>query len=114
MSTSKWQGFLQALSFLGVGLLVVWMIGLSVTSYQLLTEIRHTQKSSRSVLDFVNDCTKPSGDCYKAGQAQDAAQVGQINAATIAAAYCATHGEADTYAHATRCVRRLLTKGEGK
>lgn len=103
---------LLAVTYLATGALIVMQVWMLSTVVQVTGQIRETQQSSKSVLGYVNDCTKPSGKCYRRGQAQDAAQVGQINAATIAAAYCATKGRMDTYAHATRCVRRLLEKGK--
>lgn len=101
-----WRPLAYSIFGISLGAFVVLMAWLIVAQYQVTAEIRATQT-------LLEDCTSPDGACYKEQQSRAAQQIGQVNAATIAAAYCATHGETDTYRHATRCVKRLL-QGEGK
>lgn len=71
------------------------------------TQIRDTQKSSRSILDYINDCTEPTGKCYQASEARDAEQAGAYNAAVIAAAWCISLDPA-THRELTQCVVKIL------
>ena len=99
---------LLAVTYLATGALIVLQVWMLVTVYQVTGKIRETQQATGAVLAYIDDCTKTTGDCYQKSEARDAAQVGKINAATVAAAYCAVNGQMNTYAQATRCVRRLI------
>lgn len=85
------------------------------------TAIRETQKSSRAVIEFINDCTQPTGQCYQQSQASQAAQAGEFNAAVFAAARCtvlAIQAGDEDGSEVQECIGRILDgrhhPGKGK
>jgi hypothetical protein len=87
-----------------VGLLVVGVVWISITSAETLHAIRTQQGQTKPVLTStkqaadnarqvarrIESCTTPGRRCYQRGQRQTAAVVGDINASIVAAAACAT------------------------
>lgn len=78
-----------------VGVLIVAVLLLIVRTWSVTDQIRESQKTntgtleaSQRTLDTVNDCTQPSGDCFKRGQKRTASAVGDINRVVILAAAC--------------------------
>ena len=78
-----------------VGLLIVAVLALMVRTWSLTDQTREAQKTntgtleaSQRTLDRVNDCTQPSGECFKRGQEQTAKAVGDINRVVVLAAAC--------------------------
>jgi hypothetical protein len=55
------------------------------------TQVDNTQKADErdATLLAIQDCTQPSGECYKRGQKRTAAAVGDIGAANILTVVCA-------------------------
>lgn len=51
--------------------------------------IRETQVNNRTLLNTINDCTQPTGKCYRAGQKRTGDAVASINRVVILAASCA-------------------------
>ena len=78
-----------------VGCLVVAVLVLMVRTWSLTDQIRESQKTNtgtleatQQTLDAVNDCTQPTGKCFKRGQSQTAKAVGDINRVVVLAAAC--------------------------
>jgi hypothetical protein len=102
-SNQWWRPLTYAVGGLCAGafvVMLVWMLvsvnqtanrveKLAADNADTTTKIRDTQKSSRSLLNLINDCIKPEGKCRKESEARDAAQIGAFNAAVIATRYCA-------------------------
>jgi hypothetical protein len=102
-----WRPYVQGILAAAVGALVVMLAWLLVSIYQVIADIRATQKSNETILEYNKDCTQPEGKCYKAAEARDAAQVGAFNAAVIAAAWCATQHPESRHELAV-CVGKVL------
>lgn len=86
-----------ALVAIAVGVLVVMVLALMVKTWSLTDQIRSSQvnntaarKSSDRTLAAIEDCTKPTGDCYQRGQKRTAAAVGDINRVVILASACSS------------------------
>lgn len=62
----------------------------SYTSSRSLQAIEDGQKSGHTLLNTINDCTQPTGKCYKRGQRRTASAVSSINQVVILAAACAS------------------------
>jgi hypothetical protein len=118
----RWRTFLQTVLAAAIGAFIVLMVWMVVTLLGVVNSIeelvkegnettdkvRQTQKTSRSLLEYVNDCTKPQGECYQASEARDAEQVGKFNAAVIAAAWCASHHTDSSIRELTVCVGKRI------
>lgn len=124
VAPETWRRVFDAVRYMALGAFIVLMGGLLFTLTQVLssvqklagdtddtvTEIRQTQKGSRSLLEFLKDCTEPEGRCFQEAQARAAEQAGALNAAVIAAQYCSDQvlGDAYTLRELTACVGQIL------
>jgi hypothetical protein len=86
----EWRAVLWQVLVFGVVTLVVFC---SVTSAITVLIVHSSQDDGQHLLDQVNSCTNPKGECYQRSQAQLAQTIDQIKAnsrgATSAAAACA-------------------------
>lgn len=69
--------------------LVVLLVAALATVVILVGQIRATQTRNSPVLHVIQDCTQPSGACYKRGQQQTAKVVGNIGTNTAVIVVCA-------------------------
>ena len=72
--------------------------------------VRANTAQLKRVVEQLRDCVTRDGRCYKQGEAQDAAQVGAINAATIAAAACMDKPGVQSQVEVRQCVGRQLVR----
>lgn len=86
---------LYALVAVLVGVLVVAVLALMTRTWSLTDQIRESQvqntaarESSDRTLHAIQDCTQPTGECFKRGQTQTAKAVGDINRVVILASAC--------------------------
>jgi hypothetical protein len=79
---------LYALIGVAVGILLLGTLALLVRTWSVTDQIRTAQETNAGVLEAVQDCTQPGGDCFQRGQKQTAAAVGDINRVVILAAAC--------------------------
>lgn len=101
-----------AIAYIGAGLLALLVVALLARTFTIAAAIKEQQKQNTAqaattteLLELIQDCTRPQGKCAKRTAAQDAAQVGSINAATYAAAWCAvTAPRSQTYKGFLKCV----------
>lgn len=94
-----------------VGIIVVGVLWLVISTYQLTRAIRETQKPTAQTidlisetLDIIKDCTEPTGECYRRGKQQNADTIDDLTKASIYAAYCAARHEGQTVAEIHACV----------
>ena len=71
------------------------------------------QKQLLALAKDIENCNTPNGDCYQQRIAELSAQSGQVNAITLAAAYCAISGDVTTYKEMTSCVKGLTGSLDG-
>lgn len=87
--------------------IVLILVAAGVGAY-FAVQIRHNQKNTKEVLETVQDCTDPEGDCYRRSVEQQANAIVQLNAKTqqivVAAAACAKVPENVTEAQIRVCV----------
>ena len=108
MTTHWWRPFLWGITGLAIGSLGVMF---TVSLFTLLTvtdDIQTTGRSSQDLLEALEDCTEPDGECYRESEARDAAQAGAFNAAVVATAYCVHHYPGATHRELTKCVEKIL------
>lgn len=65
------------------------LVALAAQSASTTHAIRETQVDNHTLLDTINDCTQPSGDCYMRGQKRTGDAVASINRVVILASACA-------------------------
>lgn len=70
--------------------LVLAVLYVVLAAAQTTHAIRDTQVNNRTLLATIQDCTQPTGDCYRRGQQQTASAVSSINRVVILAAACAS------------------------
>ena len=78
-----------------LGLLVVLLVVAVIQTWVLADDIRGSQKTNQSVLQYVQDCTTPGGDCYSRSEERYATAVSGINAGTLRIIAAALACEAD-------------------
>lgn len=94
-------------AFQGYGVYLIFDLTSGIE--RTVTEVRQTQKSSRSIIEKLNDCTKPRGECYQASEARDAKQQGAFNATVLAAAWCINQ-DPPSHRALRQCVAEILDK----
>ncbi len=62
----------------------------------------------KAIQSAIKACTIPQGDCYQAEEVQDAAQVGDINAITYLAVWCADQPGSQTFREVVACVQNEI------
>lgn len=97
-------------ALLASSLVILSLVRLAQTS-SLVEEIRRAQvtntqtlNNSDETLQVVKDCTQPTGQCFKDGQARTAEAVSSINQVVILAAACASQEHGQTVATIQQCV----------
>jgi hypothetical protein len=117
MSTYWWRPLLWGIGGMAVGMIGVMLAVVLFTLVRVTDDIQdtgessqETGRSSQELLEALEDCTEPGGECYRETEARDAAQVGAFNAVVIATNWCAEL-EPETYRELSRCVAKIL---EGK
>lgn len=97
-----------------VAVAVVFLLAATATT---VIAIRADQQDNDRVITLIEDCINPGGDCYERSQAQDAAQVRQLRAATVrvnvAVAFCQDRHPAAGVSTLTACARGLLAGRRG-
>jgi hypothetical protein len=97
------------------GFLALFLLLLLYTvaqTYSLLSTVRETQKSSRSAVLAIEDCTTPGRDCFDENQKRTGEAVSSINEVVLYAAYCADQPGATTPEEIEQCVLNQLARGE--
>jgi hypothetical protein len=112
-TTPWWRPYAQAVLAACLGALAILLAWLVVSIYQVTGEIRATQQSNEAILQYNKDCTQPQGECYKAREARDAAQLGSFNATVLAAAWCIRQ-DPPTRHDLALCVAKILDGKEHK
>jgi len=111
--TSSWRRFLWfILGCAGTALFLAVLYAL-LQGARTTQAIRDTQVDNHTVLDTIQDCTQPSGDCYMRGQKRTAGAVASINRVVILAAACAVgkHGtEIEIQSQIQTCVIEGLAR----
>src|SRR5690242_12406710 len=76
-------------------MLLVAVLVLMTRTWALTDQIRESQKTNtgtleatQKTLDAVEDCTQPTGECFRRGQKRTASAVGDINRVVILASAC--------------------------
>lgn len=89
-------GRLRSVVWTVAGLLAAALVASVLTAVVVVAQIRsdqvdNTAKSDKrdETLALIQDCTQPSGKCYKRGQRATAKAVGDIGATNILAVVCA-------------------------
>lgn len=108
-----WRPLAWAVAGATVGAVIVSSVVMFITVFVVVGDIRETQKSNEAILEYNKDCTQPTGECYQATEARDAAQVGAFNAAVIAAAWCISQ-DPESRRELTVCVGKILDGKEHK
>jgi hypothetical protein len=90
------RSVLFALVAAALGLLIVLLIAAIVQTRGLVGAVRDTQKVNTGTVRLIEDCTKPTGHCFKQGQRRTAQAVLGINGNTlhviVAALTCQSQG----------------------
>lgn len=73
-----------------------------------LDEVSTSVGNTNQILQYINDCTNPTGKCYKAGQANQAKVLGNVQLIIVLAAACAKQPENNTVTDIERCVQAGL------
>jgi hypothetical protein len=81
-------------------------------TYALLSTVRETQKSSRSAVLAIEDCTTPGRDCFDESAKRTGEAVSSINEVVLFAAYCADQPGATTPDAIEQCVLNQLARAE--
>lgn len=88
--------FFAMLLSLGIGMLLMFailtLVNIRVTQVDntpTLDQVKTNTSISKKVLREVRSCVKPTGECYKDGQARTGKAVTSIGKVTILAAACA-------------------------
>lgn len=86
---------LFALFGLAAGIFVVGAVWVGVQNYKTTQAVRETQVNNHSLLTTIiglshqiNDCTKPTGKCFKDGQQRTGAAVASISREAIVRSAC--------------------------
>lgn len=72
-----------------LGVAMGGLIGSLLVGVVVIAQVRLDQQSNSRTLEIIEDCTQPTGECYKDGQRRTTKAVGDINRVVIAAAACA-------------------------
>lgn len=100
-----------------------FMVTLSlVVLVSLAIQGKHRGKENRNLLNTIQDCTQPAGECYQRGQKRTAEVVTNLNAGAQQAAAAATAcaltlqraGKPVTYRTVYRCIVRTTQPNERK
>jgi hypothetical protein len=97
-----------------LGLAVGGLIGSLLVGVVVIAQVRVDQESNSKTLRIIEDCTQPTGECFKDGQRRTAKAVGDINTVIITAAACAAGVDPSApvdrrLADITKCVTERLT-----
>lgn len=114
-SNQWWRPFTYAVIGIALGALLVLFVYQQIALNQatnridtVTSQIRETQKGSRSLIELITDCTDPGGECNQRQRANTAEAIGSINASQIAAIYCYGQQPDATYRELLTCVGDIL------
>lgn len=78
------------------------------TNSGVLGGIQQGTTNTQEVLNFIKDCTTPSGKCYKQSQANTTATLGKVELIVVLAAVCAKQSPTITVPQVQACVEKGL------
>ena len=100
--------FLGAIVGLGVGLVIVLLLYVLISTRGLIGEVRNAQKNNTGTIDVIRDCTESTGQCFKDGQRRTAKVVGDISLSQVAAVACADQEGQQDAGEIAACVKRTI------
>lgn len=96
----------------GVVIVVIAAVLISATT---VTRVRESQVTNTGTLnntdrtlEILLDCTDPTGDCYKRGQASQASAIEDISRISVYAAACADKPREQTAEQIQECILDLV------
>lgn len=78
------------------------------SGHKLLQDVDRGTNNSQQLLEYVKDCTTPSGACYKQNAANQVAVLGKVELIVVLAASCAKQPENQTVTQISVCVEKGL------
>lgn len=91
-----------------IGVALISHVVVVVRTWAVTDQIRETQKQTASATFLIEDCTKPTGECYRRARRSSATTVHDLNRVSVYAAACASGPARRTAPQIQACVKRLI------